>query len=110
MNEDISKSLDKMTPGRAIRKFCLDCCYGSPAEVKKCAGNLCLNGPEEVCYLYSNRMGKGRTSVKTIRKMCMLCMSNSAQMIRECHADPDDVEDFGCALHPYRFGELREKG
>ena len=39
----------KMTPGKAMRAFCVDCCGGSPGVVK-----LCLSTD---CYLYPYRLG-----------------------------------------------------
>ena len=30
-----------MTPIKAIRAFCLDCCGGSPSEVKQCVSQNC---------------------------------------------------------------------
>jgi len=40
----------KLTPIRAIRQKCLDCCAGQPKEVKLC--------PVEKCPLYLYRMGR----------------------------------------------------
>ena len=39
-----------MTPVKAIRAKCLDCCGGSPQEVRLC--------PAHDCTLYPFRMGK----------------------------------------------------
>lgn len=105
-----------MTPGKSIRKFCVQCVGGEPYQVKTCGGEHYLNGGtkrqssgKEVCLFWNNRMGRGRPSVKLIRKMCRWCMSDSSQQIAECHATD-------CALHEFRFGtnpniteETREK-
>ena len=40
----------KLTPIKAIRKKCLDCCSGSSVEVKECTVNK--------CPLYAYRFGK----------------------------------------------------
>lgn len=39
-----------LTPIKAIRAKCLDCCCGNVAEVRRC--------PSEKCALYPYRMGK----------------------------------------------------
>jgi len=39
-----------MTPVQSIRKYCLDCCCGSPKEVRLC--------PNTDCPLYPFRLGK----------------------------------------------------
>jgi sulfatase maturation enzyme AslB (radical SAM superfamily) len=43
-----------LTPGKTIRKFCLDCVENS-AEVKKCHGDKLCGGP---CEFYRYRQGK----------------------------------------------------
>jgi hypothetical protein len=91
-----------MTPGEAVRKFCIEC-VGGPShiqDVRECGGDKCLNGgcdKSGVCWFYAYRMGKGRPSVKLIRKICLWCLGGSEQIVRECWS-PD------CVLHPYRLG------
>jgi len=88
-----------MTPLEAIRKICV-ACAGSPYEVKDCGGNNCLGdqGDEKgVCYFFPFRFGKGRPSVKTIRKFCLECVGGSSRLVAECQSD--------CPLHPYRLGK-----
>lgn len=99
------------TPGESIRKFCVECVQ-SVYEVKNCGGDKCLNGgcdEKGICYFYKYRMGKGRPSVRLIRKMCLWCMGDSQEFVRECWT-PE------CPIHPYRMGknpniteETREK-
>lgn len=87
-----------MTPLEAIRKFCVQC-TGSPFQVEKCGGDHCLNGgcdKNGACWFYPYRLGKGRPSVKTIRRMCLWCQGGSEQLVRECSDD--------CSLHFYRMG------
>jgi len=43
----------RVTPLKAIRARCLDCCCFSPMEVKKC--------PAKDCPLWAFRMGKNTT-------------------------------------------------
>jgi hypothetical protein len=89
---------NNMAPGKAIRLFCIDCA-GSAHEVTDCGGDKCHSGGADkngVCWFYRHRLGKGRRSLKVIRKMCLWCMGGSHQLVRECREE--------CALHPYRFG------
>jgi len=94
-----------VTPLQAIRRFCIQCVGNEPFQVSTCGGDKCLNGgcdKNGVCYFYKYRMGKGRPSVKLIRKMCLWCQVGSDQFVREC----GEVEDnLGCSLHPYRMGK-----
>jgi len=88
-----------MTPLQSIRKVCV-ACVGSPYDVADCGGNKCLGGQGDengVCYLFHFRLGKGRPSVKTIRKFCLECMGACSKLVAECGSD--------CPLHPYRFGK-----
>lgn len=80
-----------MTPGEAIRKQCVECNGGNFAEV-----HLCDAGKQ--CTFHKYRLGRGRPSVKLMRKFCMECMCNSYDAVREC-----STED--CTIHPYRFGK-----
>jgi hypothetical protein len=87
-----------MTPLRAIRKICV-ACVGSPYDVAGCGGDKCLGGQGDEngkCYFYRYRMGRGRPSVKLIRKFCFECMGGSKRLVRECESV--------CPLHEYRFG------
>ena len=83
-----------MTPGKAIRKFCLSC-TGTSDAVKGCQGDELLNGPP--CPLYKYRTGRGRPSVKVIRKHCVHCGNGDYEFIRNC---PDE----NCTLHKFRMG------
>jgi hypothetical protein len=82
-----------MTPGQAIKKNCIDC-VGSVGEVRKCQGDKLLDSP---CLLYSYRMGKGRPSVRLIRKYCIYCMGGSVHEVKNC-------SNTNCSLFPYRMG------
>lgn len=92
-----------MTPLKAIREFCVQCVGGDAErlEVKTCGGDRCLTpgqgcDAEGVCLLYKYRMGRGRPSVKTIRKYCLYCQGNNSEHVRECSEN--------CFLHDYRLG------
>jgi hypothetical protein len=71
-----------LTPVQAIHKACVDC-VGSPFAVKDCQGDGQYAGP---CLLFPHRLGKGRPSVKLIRKFCLYCMGGDAKLVRECHS------------------------
>jgi len=88
-----------MTPLEAVRKFCIECA-GSVQDVIQCGGDKCRNGgcdQRGVCWFFPYRLGKGRPTVKVIRKTCVWCMNGSEQSVRECHSN-------GCALWQYRLG------
>jgi hypothetical protein len=62
-----------MTPIQSIRKFCSECA-GRIDGVAHCGGDRCRNGgcnKNGVCLFYPHPMGKGRPSVKLIRKICL---------------------------------------
>jgi len=89
-----------MTPLKAIRKHCV-ACVGSPFEVFRCGGNKCLGGQGDengVCYFFPYRLGKGRPSVKVIRKFCLECMGGSYKDVAECLSPK-------CYLYEFRFGK-----
>ena len=89
-----------MTPGEAIRKFCVECVGGIAHEVPTCSGDRCLNGgcdKKGVCLFHPYRMGRGRPSVRLIRKICLWCMGDDVNFVRECWTPT-------CALHPFRMG------
>jgi hypothetical protein len=83
-----------MTPGEAIRAICVDC-VGSVKAVRDCMGDTLVTGP---CQFYKYRMGKGRPSVKTIRKHCLYCMNGDWRLIKSCHT-------VNCPLYSFRYGK-----
>ena len=87
-----------MTPLKAIRAFCKTCV--EPKEIKDCGDELILNGTlkGKPCPFYPYRLGKGKPSVKVIRKHCLYCMNNSATFVRECQTK-------SCPLWPFRMGK-----
>ena len=88
-----------MTPLQAIRKICV-ACVCSVYEVTDCGGDKCLGGQGDengACIFFPYRLGKGRPSVKTIRKFCLECQGGSSALVSKCKSD--------CSLHPYRFGK-----
>ncbi len=88
-----------MTPLKAIRKFCIRC-VGNAASVNKCGGDKMLGqgDPKGQCWFYPYRMGRGRPSVKIIRKNCLECMGGSRKLVADCGPFGD------CPLHIFRFG------
>jgi hypothetical protein len=92
LREDAMK---KTTPLQAIRAFCLVCMGGKDTpeargEVKACA--------ESTCPFHPYRLGKGRPSVKKIKKVCLFCMGESTRLISQCVSKD-------CPAHPFRFGK-----
>lgn len=84
-----------MTPGIAIRKFCVSC-VGSYSEVYRCQGNRLLSG--ESCVFYPFRMGKGRPKLRIIRLFCLHCCCGNPVTVRACKSET-------CLLFKYRFGK-----
>lgn len=84
-----------LTPLKAIRTKCLECCNNQFIEVKLC--------PVEACSLYLLRFGKGIRgkgipTLKAIRKKCLSCGEGTYADVKNCI-----ITD--CPLHPYRFGK-----
>jgi hypothetical protein len=90
---DIMAIKQKMTPRKAIRQNCIDC-VGSASDVRDCQGDELIGSP---CLFYPYRMGKGRPSVRLIRKHCLWCMSGSQKLVRDCPSRK-------CPFLPYRLG------
>ena len=88
-----------MTPGRAIREKCVEC-VGSTHETKTCGGDKMIGQGDQnnVCYFFPYRQGRGRPSVKVIRKFCRECMGEYVDLVRNCTTEY-------CPLHQYRMGK-----
>jgi len=58
---------------KVIKKHCIEC-IGSVYETKNCKGTniYTFNAP---CPFYPYQQGKGRPSIKLIRRICRYCMS-----------------------------------
>ena len=89
-----------MTPLKAIRARCVDCCDGELATVRHCDF-------KEECPLWPFRMGKGVKGLggllKPIRCYCLWCMRDQPMEVRLCPSAER------CALHPFRFGRGPKK-
>ena len=85
--------MNGLTPGKAIRAYCLSCCLDNAAEVRQC--------PSERCPLWPWRFGQrpetrglarrpdGRTARRAIHAKC-----------RDCHESPRrDCGRADCELH-----------
>ena len=84
-----------LTPMKAIRAKCLDCCVENWTEVRKC--------PTKECPLHALRFGRGAKAVgvyppKAIRRKCLDCCAGSRPAVRQCDLT-------WCTLHPYRMGK-----
>jgi hypothetical protein len=88
-----------MTPLESVRKVCV-ACAGSPSMVAECGGDRCLGGQgdsDQMCYFFPYRLGRGRPSVKVIRKFCLECMGGDTSLVAACTS-------MECAVHVFRFG------
>ena len=87
------------SPMKAIRRFCVEQCNAdTPSEVKSCAGNAWVMG---ACPLYAFRTGRkplGASTLKAIRKHCLMCFNGDTAGVREC-------QDMECPLFPFRLGK-----
>ena len=80
----------KITPLKAIREYCLDCCCGSAHEVRLCAAKDCL--------LYKFRLGKNpnRSRELTAKQKAALVerlTEGRAQQAVIASDEEDDDED-----------------
>ena len=86
----------KLTPLRAIRSKCLDCCCDQSNEVRLC--------PSRTCPLWPYRSGKGPkskvplTTVRSIHAKCLDCSGFIPKDVRDCW-------DTDCSLYPFRMGK-----
>ena len=96
---DIVEIERKLTPRRAIRKNCIDC-VGGASEVRDCQGDKLWNPDMTVyqCLFYPYHLGKGRPSVRLIRKYCLWCMGGSWKLVKECPSKT-------CPFRAYRLGK-----
>ena len=84
----------RITPGKAIKQHCLWCCNGKRIEVQKC--------PTKNCLFYKHRLGKGRPSVKLIKKFCIGC-SGGIRDAKKCLWEGQ--HESLCELFRYRLGK-----
>lgn len=78
----------KLSPLRAVRKYCLWCMGEQPNEV--------LLDPADECPLFLLRFGhkvKGLSVLKQIKARCKDC----CESVKKCDA-------LDCQIYPYRFG------
>ncbi|MEZ0574829.1 hypothetical protein [Halodesulfovibrio aestuarii] len=85
----------KVSPKKAIRRFCLTCQGGSSKRVEECEDNSCL--------FFNHRLGTEpekpqRSSVQQIRQYCLMCSDNNRTEVRSCSAREH------CDLWSFRFG------
>lgn len=85
-----------MTPGETIRKQCVECCGGVVSEIPTCDAS-------KTCVFHKYRMGRGRPSVKLMRKFCLDCMCGSYEAVKDCTTPT-------CIVYPYRFGRAVNRG
>lgn len=85
------------SPRETIRAYCSYCNGGKAKEVETCNGDS-RDSAFYACPFHPYRKGKGRLSVKIIRKFCLQCMGDSRNLVNEC-------ETMDCLCHPYRMGK-----
>ena len=84
----------RLTPLRAVRRYCLWCCGDQANEVRLC--------PSQGCPLHDWRFGRkpkdGGSTLRIIRERCLDCAGFSPAAVRECW-------DTSCTLYLYRMGK-----
>jgi hypothetical protein len=110
----------RVTPLRAVRQECLDCCGGSANEVRLCVSKSCPSWPfrfgrrptaelkAEVAdvLLHPAERGitgkefheNGGTALHAIKLKCLDCSGYNRAEVKVCTFR-------SCALHPFRFGK-----
>ncbi len=91
--------MTKLTPLKAVRAHCVECCGGSTREASLCTANGCpvypiRNGINKDPATGANKV---KSVLKAIRKRCLDCCGFSPKQVGDC-----DFES--CALFVYRFG------
>lgn len=87
-----------LTPGEAIKRYCVRCCGGQGKAVESCDGDSSARKRGfRACPFHPFRIGKGRPSVKTIRAFCLECQGQSRSYVREC-------KKTDCLCYPFRLG------
>lgn len=84
------------SPLRAIRLKCLDCCLGSPSEVRACTAG-------KHCSFHALRNGRragaeGIRPLRIIRDYCRACGEGSYADVVNCPMND-------CPLYPFRLGK-----
>ena len=96
--------MKRLTPLKAIRKYCYWCVYGSAEEIREC--------PSKTCPLWKFRMGKkvkGASTLKAIRKKCLDC-AGTANNVRNCPHENCPRYLYRCGHNPSRQGIGRKGG
>lgn len=77
---------EKVSPTKAIRRHCLTCCCGSPAEVKACS--------IQDCWLHPFRMGKNPYRAPATQKQLENARKIGAQLknARNRHASGEKLD------------------
>jgi hypothetical protein len=89
-----------LSPMRAVRHFCLDCCCESIQEVSLCPANTCPMWPYRFGKYPEDHVGP-KTVLQTIRKKCKDCMPES---FKRGQVPVRDCEKKCCPVWPYRMG------
>lgn len=92
--------MTKLTPLKAVRAHCTECCGGSPREASLCPASGCPLHPIRNGQNKDPKTGRNKIKsvIKAIRKRCLDCCGFSPKRAGEC-----DFEH--CPLFVYRFGK-----
>lgn len=95
------------TLGESIRKHCVEC-VDSTHAVKDCQGDKMLDagsGGNHKCVFFKYRLGKGRATVKMVRKECLWCCGGSGTRNKTAGENVDMCPSNQCNLYLFRMGK-----
>jgi hypothetical protein len=98
-DNNVAASDTVISPLRAIRSYCLDCCYGKANQIQICS--------HADCRIYKYRLGRKQrgsapSAIKSIGLHCAMCSCYSINDVENC-------QNTGCQLYPYRMGKKSKK-
>jgi hypothetical protein len=85
-----------LSPLRALRAFCLDCCCESAEEVRLCQAEGCTLWPYRFGAYPENHQGP-KSVLKPIRARCLDCCADNRAEVNRCIKRC-------CPIFPYRLG------
>jgi hypothetical protein len=85
-----------LSPLKAVRHFCLDCCCESAKEVELCPANTCPMWPFRFGRYPTEHVGP-KSVLRPIKEKCRDCMPQSISAPKKC-------EKKCCPVWPYRMG------
>ena len=86
-----------LTPLKAIRQKCLECCCWHQAEVQHCPVATCPHHPFRMGH-GAGKSAAGVRPIEAIHAKCLDCSSDNPFEVRDCRIKH-------CAIYEYRLGK-----